>query len=402
MQQFFKKALLALIGLVIADALLAFFMIYKSYLSVPLLATSRPGAGWHYITNSDVEIGGTSTVGIPDRQREQLRVEFKLTEVGKYPFASAGMAMHDAKSRPALVDWSKYSDVTFLAKCKPANSMVFGISTFDPKISKVGEYLTYRSPVTYFSCNERGVPVSLDLTRLAIPDWWFYQVKLDLSHQGYDLSKVSKFVFGSSSQSPLNVDSYLEVSELMLNGRDYRYIAALVLLLLASWVAFAWAFFRAHARALTASLNSRMKKDLPLVAYRQLTLEPYKDKEKATVLRYIATNYTDTEIDLESVVSATGTNRNKVNEVLKTELGMTFTSYLNKLRLTEAARLLAEKSGAAIAEIAYSVGYSNVSYFNKLFKEEYGCTPKSFRSLATQQDSPAEPVPAEISGTEAG
>jgi AraC-like DNA-binding protein len=120
------------------------------------------------------------------------------------------------------------------------------------------------------------------------------------------------------------------------------------------------------------------------------------------VLRYIATNYTDTEIDLESVVSATGTNRNKVNEVLKTELGMTFTSYLNKLRLTEAARLLAEKSGAAIAEIAYSVGYSNVSYFNKLFKEEYGCTPKSFRSLAIQQDSPAEPVPAEISSSEAG
>jgi AraC-like DNA-binding protein len=74
---------------------------------------------------------------------------------------------------------------------------------------------------------------------------------------------------------------------------------------------------------------------------------------------------------------------------------MTFTSYLNKLRLTEAARLLAEKSGAAVAEIAYSVGYSNVSYFNKLFKEEYGCTPKSFRTLASQQQTPGEPAAAE-------
>jgi AraC-like DNA-binding protein len=82
------------------------------------------------------------------------------------------------------------------------------------------------------------------------------------------------------------------------------------------------------------------------------------------------------------VASETGANRNKVNEVLKAELGMTFTSYLNKLRLTEAARLLAEKDGAAVAEIAYAVGYANVSYFNKLFKEEYGCTPKAFRSLA--------------------
>jgi AraC-like DNA-binding protein len=402
MQEFYKKALLALIGLVIADALLAFFLIYQSYLSVPVLATPKAGAGWHYIINSDVVMGGTSTVRIPDLQREQLRFDFRVTDAGKYPFASAGLVLHDAKGKLALVDWSKYTDISFLAKCAPANSMIFSISTFDPAISKVGDFLTYRSPGTYFSCNERGVPVSLDLTRLAIPDWWFNSVKLELSHQGYELNRVSKIIFGTSSQSPLHVDSYLDISELVLHGRDYRYIWALVLLVLASWLAFAWWFFRAHSHALTASLNARMKKDLPLAAYRQLTLEPYKDKEKATVLRYIATNYTDTELDLESVVTATATNRNKVNEVLKTELGMTFTSYLNKLRLTEAARLLAEQSGAAIAEIAYSVGYSNVSYFNKLFKEEYGCTPKSFRSLASQQEAPGAPSTADVSGTTSG
>jgi len=395
MQEFYKKALLVLIGLVIADALLAFFLIYQSYLAVPLLATARSGAGWHYMTNADMEMGGTSTARIPDLQREQLRYEFSVTDVAQFPFAAAGMVRHDAMGRVAYMDWTQYSDITFLAKCAPANSMIFGISTFDEKVSRVGEFLTYRSPGTYFSCNEKGVPVSLDLTRLTIPDWWFYSVKLDLSHQGYELGKVARFVFGASSQSPRNVPSYLDISELTLHGRDYRYIAALVVILLVSWAAFALWIFRAHSHALMASLNSRMKKDLPLVAYRQLTLEPYKDKEKASVLRFIATNYTVTELDLETVVSGTGTNRNKVNEVLKTELGMTFTSYLNKLRLTEAARLLAEKSGAAVAEIAYSVGYSNVSYFNKLFKEEYGCTPKSFRSLASQQEAACEPATAE-------
>lgn len=403
MQEFFKKALLALIGLVIVDALLAFFLIYESYLSVPLLASPAAGVGWHYMTNSDREMDGTSTVRIPDPRREQLRYEFRLSSTGKYPFASASLVLHDSQGRFALADWSKYTDISFLAKCAPSSSMVFGISTFDPKISKAGEFLTYRSPGTYFSCNKDGVPVALDLTRLTIPDWWFYRVQLDLSHQGYALNKVAKLVFGTSSQSPLHVDSYLDISELTLHGRDYRYIAALLALLIASWAGFAIWFFRAHARALTTSLNSRMKKDLPLVAYRQLTLEPYKDKEKASVLRYIATNYTNTELDLESVVSATGTNRNKVNELLKTELGMTFTSYLNKLRLSEAARLLAEKGVATISEIAYSVGYSNVSYFNKLFKEEYGCTPKSFRSLAAQQGRAGEQVAAEAvpaSGTE--
>jgi AraC-like DNA-binding protein len=58
--------------------------------------------------------------------------------------------------------------------------------------------------------------------------------------------------------------------------------------------------------------------------------------------------------------------------------------------LTEAARLLKEKAGEPIAEIAYSVGYANVSYFNKLFKEEYGSTPKAFRTLAARPEAPSE------------
>jgi YesN/AraC family two-component response regulator len=132
------------------------------------------------------------------------------------------------------------------------------------------------------------------------------------------------------------------------------------------------------------------------VAYRQLTLEPYKDKEKASVLRYIASAYTDPKLDLEAVVEGTGANRYKINEVLKSELGMTFTSYLNKLRLTEASRLLTEKNSAAISEIAYLVGYANVPYFNRLFKEEFGCTPKAFRTLAAQQQpAPPDSAPSE-------
>jgi AraC-like DNA-binding protein len=199
-------------------------------------------------------------------------------------------------------------------------------------------------------------------------------------------------MFGTSTATPHNVDGYVEISEVTLHGRDYRYLAALAVIVLGGWVALGAWFFVAYSRALLASVDSKIKIDLPLVAYRQLTLEPYKDKEKASVLRYIASAYTDPELDLEMVVEGTGANRYKINEVLKSELGMTFTSYLNKLRLTEASRLLTEKSSAAVSEIAYLVGYANVPYFNKLFKEEYGCTPKAFRSLAAQRQQPEQPA----------
>ncbi|SFV13270.1 helix-turn-helix domain-containing protein [Pseudoduganella namucuonensis] len=397
MLEFYKKALLALLLLMVADALLAAFLVYQSYLTLTLLPAHESDVRWRYVPSTDIEQNGTSTIRIEDAQRDHLRFDFQLTDAASYPFVSAALQLDDGRGRLVQADWTNYNTITFVAKCAPAsNAMVFALSIFDEKISRLGEFVSYRPPGTYFSCNQRGVPINLDITRLTIPDWWLLSRQLDLSHQSYKLDKVSKLVFGSGPSSPRHLPSHLEISELRLHGRDYGYIVWLAVILLASWSAFGIWFFRAYSSALISSMDSRLKKDLPLVAYRQLTLEPYKDKEKASILRFIATNYTDAELDLESVVTGSGANRTKVNEVLKTELGMTFTSYLNKLRLTEAARLLSEKSGAAIAEIAYSVGYGNVSYFNKLFKEEYGCTPKAFRT-ATQQDKPAAQSPSEPS-----
>jgi hypothetical protein len=39
-----------------------------------------------------------------------------------------------------------------------------------------------------------------------------------------------------------------------------------------------------------------MRADVPLGAYRQLTLEPYMDNEKEAIQHFIATNYSDTEL----------------------------------------------------------------------------------------------------------
>jgi AraC-like DNA-binding protein len=394
MQEFYKKALYAFILIVLADVLLAIVLVDRSYLSQPLLPAQEGGdekaVRWrHAFTATPWD---DRFIRVDTTARDQLRFDLNLPADGSEPNVSADLLARDGKGRPVQADLSKYSTVSFVAKCAPANSMVFVASIYDENVSRPGSYLTYPPAQTYFSCNEQGVPVSLDLTRLTIPQWWFETLHRDLARQDYKLDRVERLVFGATSQSPRGVPAHVEISWITLRGRDYGYLAWLAGLVAAGWVAFGVWFFRAQARALIASVDTQLKTDLPLVAYRQLTLEPYRDKEKAAVLKFIATNFTNPELDLEGVVAATGTNRTKVNDVLKSELGMTFTSYLNKLRLTEAARLLTEKSGTTVAEIAYSVGYANVSYFNKLFKEEYGCTPKAFRTLADQQDQPADPL----------
>jgi AraC-like DNA-binding protein len=389
MQEFYKKALLALIVLLFASALLAWFCVRQSHPTVSLLPQDRAALPWRIATTDDAGWGGSSVIRVQGSTERSLRMDFRTTDASAYPFVSAQLLFEDGMGRLADADLSRYGKVSFIARCSPANTLVFGLVTFDERLSKRGDLVTYPSPLTFFSCNEQGVPVTLDLRRMSIPAWWFYALKMDLAHQSYHLDRVARFVFGVSGQTPRNRDSRLEISQLTIHGRDHRYLVGLAIALLAGLSGYALWFFKAHSRALAINIESRLKKDRQTTAYRQLTLEPFKDREKAAILRFIADNYTDPDLRLEIVASGAGASRNKVNEVLRSELGMTFTTYLNRLRLTEAARLLNEQPEATIAEIAYSVGYANPSYFNKLFKEEYGCTPKVFRSLAPPHQAPS-------------
>ena len=55
------------------------------------------------------------------------------------------------------------------------------------------------------------------------------------------------------------------------------------------------------------------------------------------------------------------------------------TKYLQKLRIEEAKDLL-KHSNLNVGEIAFRVGYQDVSYFSKLFKSQSGISPKKWRT----------------------
>lgn len=386
MLEFYKKALLTLFGLLLISALAAYWCLERTFLHLALLPASDSDLRWQAVPRTDVYQGGASRVEVSD-DSYSLDFELFVSKAAEYPHAALALEFRDAEGNPAQVDLSLYNSLTFQVKCSPTNVLAFTAFTFDEQISQLGDFLTYRSPNTYFSCNQQWRQVELDLTRLEMPQWWLDQFQLDLSMNDYQLSKVPKIQFGSTFQSPPEVASRVQLNELQLNGRDWRYLYLLGIFLLVIWAAFGVWLFRQHSQALIGALRSKIQRDRPLVAYQQLSVEPQNNRDKDAILRFMATNYAKPELNLDAMVSAIGVSRTKINDTLKAELGFTFTGYLNKLRLTEAARLLTEKSEVSVAEIAYSVGYKNVSYFNKLFKEEYGCTPKIFRSVY-QEEAP--------------
>ena len=167
MQEFFRKALVALILLLVAFALAAWFCIDQSYLSAALVPKARGGMRWRAVTTTDAVLGGTSTIRILDPGRLSFRFDFRLTRASTKPYVAAEMMFEDRQGNAVPADLSRYTTVTFVAKCAPANSLMFGMSTFDASVSKPGALWTYPSPITFFSCSERGTPVSLDAQSLS-------------------------------------------------------------------------------------------------------------------------------------------------------------------------------------------------------------------------------------------
>lgn len=76
-----------------------------------------------------------------------------------------------------------------------------------------------------------------------------------------------------------------------------------------------------------------------------------------------------------------GMSRMQLHRKLKTLLGVSATEFLRSERIKTAAVLL-KKGSLSISEIAYHVGFNDISYFSKCFKETFGATPSEYAAKA--------------------
>ena len=88
-------------------------------------------------------------------------------------------------------------------------------------------------------------------------------------------------------------------------------------------------------------------------------------------------NLSNSEYTAEDFATEIGMSRMQLHRKLKSLLGVSATEFLRNERLKVGAELL-KKGNGNISEIAYSVGFSDVSYFSKCFKEMYQCTPTEY------------------------
>lgn len=95
------------------------------------------------------------------------------------------------------------------------------------------------------------------------------------------------------------------------------------------------------------------------------------------VVQYIQSNYNQ-ELRLEMLANIFGYNSAYLGKVFHQYMGDNFNNYLDRIRITEAKRLLAMNE-YKVYEVAEMVGYTNINYFHNKFKKYVGVSPLNYK-----------------------
>ena len=101
-----------------------------------------------------------------------------------------------------------------------------------------------------------------------------------------------------------------------------------------------------------------------------------------SVYRFIEERYKDGE--LSELAKELGFDLYWLSRRIKKLSGKTYTELLQTKRLAQAQFLL-KNTNLAVADIGRAVGYDNLSYFHRIFREKYGVSPKQWRKGGAEE-----------------
>ncbi|WP_033164980.1 response regulator [Clostridium sp. KNHs205] len=109
----------------------------------------------------------------------------------------------------------------------------------------------------------------------------------------------------------------------------------------------------------------------------------YKDNVVRQASRYVV-NHVDEKIGLTIISNYLNISKNYFCSLFKQETGENFLNYVTKIKMQRAKYLLKEKN-MRIYEVCNYLGYTDTTYFTKLFKKYIGMTPNDYKKTECEE-----------------
>ena len=110
----------------------------------------------------------------------------------------------------------------------------------------------------------------------------------------------------------------------------------------------------------------------------KITMKSSDEKLMNKIMKVVNEHLADSDFSVEMLAEEVGLSRVHVHRKLKELTNLSARDFIKNIRLQQAATLLASEQKLTVSEIAYAVGFSNLSHFSSSFKEVYGVSPKEY------------------------
>jgi AraC-like DNA-binding protein len=297
-----------------------------------------------------------------------ISLSYTLRKGFEYPYA--GMYLSNS-SLPYFPDLSKFDDVEIDIQTSNSRSISFFITTFEPGITKENNAISYRQLLYEIPVHQKKNNYSIPLKDFKTAAWWytiFHLSEKDLGEPRWD--KVKTLNISSSSIMPLDMKDDLSIKSIRFR-KNYSFFFIISLSLIAVFFCLFGAFVYYRKKL----------SDIPpkIIPYIKLELENNYGQSMNKIISYLAQNYTDPELTIVKIAEDLGMSGRTVSDSIQKYFNLTYKQYLNGIRLNEAKRLLQE-SDLNVSEIAFKVGYNNITHFNRAFKQYTNHSPSEFKA----------------------
>lgn len=311
----------------------------------------------------EYEQGGNSTNSIRF-QGDTIYYSYVLNNKYRYPYTGFTILLKEY----GYIDLRGYT-LSFTVKSKEKTRIPIRNTLFLEHFTKVNDPNTFMFLIKRLGVDPGIRNFSMRVEDInEIPDWWYSNNNLaENDVPDYSYKYTQDISFFSDPSAPLGKECSFVIYDLSLSYNYIPYLKYSSYLLLTYYILL-----------FIIKLSLRSKPKMLLMPIEMLKVPQNNNEPLNKVLNYIGLHYMHAELKIKDVAQDVGISEAQVSELLKQYCSLGFKQYLNQVRLHEAKRLLKE-SDLQISEIAFKVGYNNISHFNRIFKELVGEAPSSFK-----------------------
>jgi AraC-like DNA-binding protein len=329
---------------------------------------------------NQVEAGTNPNSSIEDFKVDSKRITLSYVlreEPGRIPVPYGSIVIWLTREN-TFFDLSGYDSLFLDIEKATAGKVVVFIKTFEKGVSKPEKEQahTLRHNEYTLTVTPAESVYTINIKDFFTPDWWFNLMHVPWNKRGKETyTKVSAldFQFIHRDESPLKGKVEVFSVKKISFHKSYPVFYMILTIVAVLYCIFLVTVILTKGKGMTGTIRELYTPPLKEIRHRRLELENYADNELKRIMKYLEEHYSDPDISSSLISRETGIPRSHITELLKNQYGCSCKQIINRIRITEAQRLI-KGTDRRILEIALEVG------FNRCFKQIEGISPRQYRS----------------------